>query len=220
MTATASDPDREIGALVPDPRVPGRVRIMVRGRVVLTIPHQVADAERLTPGMRLSEPLYARLCRAADEEAAFRTALLKLKSRPFAEHDLKRRLVLKGHPPGAAAAAVERARAAGLVDDAQFARHFIETRSARGRGPLRLRRELAAMGVDRFLVDRTLAAVSGEGEGEPAQIERLLQRRLPQLRGLSRPVTRRRLLSFLARRGFSGLAAREAVERATGRESA
>lgn len=220
MTSLANDAVREIGALIPDPRIPGSVRIMAQGRLLFTVPRDVAEAERLAPGRVLSEPVYARLCRAADEEAAFRTALRKLQQRPFASHDLMRRLVLKGHPPEAAAAAVERAERAGLVDDHRFARQFIETRSARGRGPLRIRRDLAAMGVDRGIVDRALAEAAAEGEDEALQMERLIQRRLHQLNGLARPVVRRRLLAYLARRGFVGRSVRQAVERATGKESA
>jgi regulatory protein len=193
---------------------------MVRGRLLFTIPREVAEAERLAPGLVVPEPVFARLCRAADEEAAFRTALRKLEQRPFASRDLIRRLVLKGHPPEAAARAVERAERVGLVDDLRFARQFIETRSARGRGPLRIRRDLAAMGVDRLLVDRALAEAAAEGEDEASQLDRLVRRRLSQLTGLARPAVRRRLLAYLARRGFVGRSARHAVERATGKETA
>jgi regulatory protein len=217
MTATANDSVRAIGALVPDPRFPGSVRIMVRGRLLLTVSHEVVATERLAEGLELAAPLYARLCRAADQEAAYRTTLQKLAMRPFAARDLVRRLILKGHPPEAAAAAVERARAAGLVDDAKFVRHFVETRSARGRGPVRLRRELNQLGVDRGLVDQALSEVFVGGEADQAVIEQLVRRRLHSLKGLDRPVLRRRLLTFLARRGFVGQSARATVERFAGK---
>jgi regulatory protein len=220
MTATANDDARVIGALVPDPRFPGSIRVMSRGRLLLTISDQIVAAEKLTEGMELAAPLYARLCRAADLEAAYRTTLQKLAVRPFAAHDLVRRLILKGHPPEAAAAAVERAKASGLVDDEKFARHFVETRSARGRGPLRLRRELNQLGVDRVLVDQALTQAFEDGEPEPAVIERLVRKRLQSLRGLDRPVIRRRLITFLARRGFVGRIARDTVERFAGKGGA
>ncbi|HEV8149105.1 MAG TPA: RecX family transcriptional regulator [Gemmatimonadales bacterium] len=204
MTATLSEPRRVIGALAADPRRPGTIRVLVQGRPLLSVPREVAQAEGLAAGMLLEEPLYARLCRAADEEAAFRTALRFLERRPFATRDLTRRLVLKGHPPEAAAAAVERAGRAGLVDDARFALHYLETRAARGRGPLRLRRDLATLGVERLLVDRALRAAFGaDGAGGPSA-EAVARKRLAQLTGLPKPVIRRRLLAFLARRGFAG----------------
>src|ERR1051326_6025878 len=120
MTATESEPGarRVIGTVVPDPRRPGAVRVMVHGRPLLTLYREVVEAERVTAGAQLPapvsargappEPVYARLCRAADEEAAHRTALRFLERRPFAARDLARRLVMKGHPPEAAEGAPPR----------------------------------------------------------------------------------------------------------------
>jgi regulatory protein len=206
MTATLSEPaaPRVIGAVVPDPRRAGSVRVMVQGRSLLTIPREVAERERLEPGMPLAEALLGRLCRAADEEAAFRTALRFLERRPFAAKDLARRLVLKGHPPLAAEAARGRAERMGLLDDARFTLHFVQTRAERGRGPLRLRRDLALLGVERTVVDGALAEAFGPDGSDAPQAAAVARRRLGQLRGLPRPVQRRRLLAFLARRGFAG----------------
>jgi len=177
---------------------------MVQGRPLLTIPREVAERERLEPGMVLTEPLLTRLSRAADEEAAFRTALRYLERRPFAARDLTRRLVLKGHPPPAAEAARQRAERMGLLDDVRFALHFVQTRAARGRGPLRLRRDLALLGVERGVVDQALTEAFGADGGDAPQADAVARRRLAQLRGLPHPVQRRRLLAFLARRGFAG----------------
>ena len=215
MTGTASElADRVIGALAPDARRPGCLRVMVHGRPLLTIPRELAAAERLAPGRPLDDALYQRLCGAADAEAAYRTALRFLERRPFAARDLRRRLVLKGHPPEAAAAAVARAEQAGLVDDARFAQHFVETRAARGRGPSRLRRDLALLGVDRAIVDRTIAGVFPENEDQIGTlVEPLARRRLGQLTGVPPAAQRRRLTSFLARRGFQGREVQELVLR-------
>ena len=218
MTATPSEVTRRvIGALATDPRRPGSVRVLVQGRPLLTVPREVAAAEGLAAGTPLDEPLYARLCRAADEEAAYRTALRLLERRPFAARDLARRLVLKGHPPEATAAAVQRAERAGLIDDVRFTQHYVETRTARGRGPLRLRRDLAALGVERPVVDRALAkAFPDDVEGLSAMVEPLARKRLAQLRGIPRTAARRRLLSFLARRGFQGAPVQQLVVRLLG----
>ncbi len=206
MTATLTEPAslRIVGAVVPDPRRAGSVRVMVQGRPLLTLPREVAERERLEPGMALEAALFTRLCRAADEEAAFRTALRYLERRPFAAKDLARRLVLKGHPPFAAEAARVRAERMGLLDDPRFTLHYVQTRAARGRGPLRLRRDLAALGVERSVVDQALSVAFGADGSDAPQAEAVARRRLAQLRGLSRPVQRRRLLAFLARRGFAG----------------
>src|ERR1041385_4691680 len=110
MTATESEPGarRVIGTVVPDPRRPGTVRVMVHGRPLLTLSREVVEAERVAAGAELPEPVYAPLRRAAGGEAAHRPALRFLERRPFAARDLARRLVMKGHPPEAAEAALAR----------------------------------------------------------------------------------------------------------------
>ena len=219
MTVTASELTRRvIGALASDPRRPACVRVMVHGRPLLTISREIAAAEGLVAGMVLEEPLYGRLCRAADEEAAYRTGLRLLERRPFAARDLARRLVLKGHSPEATAAALLRATRAGLVNDTRFTLHYVETRAARGRGPLRLRRDLAALGVERGIVDRALTEAFPAGSAGIAEVvEPLARKRLAQLRGVPRAAARRRLQSFLARRGFQGSAVQDLVLRLLGR---
>src|SRR5688572_7349170 len=132
MTATPSDSPAlgVIGAVVPDPRRPDSVRVLVEGRALLTVPRGVAEREGLASGTALDQSLYARLSCAADAEAAYRTGLRFLEHRPFAARDLARRLVLKGHPPEAAEAARARLEGMGLPDDARFSVGFIQDRKS------------------------------------------------------------------------------------------
>ena len=58
--------------------------------------------------------------------------------------ELTRRLRRRGAPPDVAADVVTDLAGRGHVDDAAFARHWVETRSARGYGAARLRAELRA----------------------------------------------------------------------------
>jgi regulatory protein len=101
-------------------------------------------------------------------------------------------------------AAIERAVGLGLLDDAAFALTYVQTRAARGRGPSRLTRDLMAMGVERSVIDRALAAEWPEGSDRSRVPLALAAKRAAQLGDLPRPVKRRRVLAYLARRGFSG----------------
>lgn len=165
--------------------------------------------EGVVVGQSVDHALAERLEAAADLEAAYRTVLRALERRPYARADLARRMLRRGHSGGAVEAALDRAEARGLLDDAAFARNFVETRAARGRGPARLVRDLLAMGVERALIDRAVAAQWPEGAVGPALPAQLAAKRAAQLGDLARPVKRRRLLAYLARRGFTG---REAVD--------
>jgi len=111
---------------------------------------------------------------------------------------------------------VERLLELGMLDDAAFARAWIESRDrARPRGERALRQELARKGIDREIVeglfeDRRNAAVASAAEDgsvpsspDQAAAERLL---LKYERALSRVVDprqrRQRAYSLLARNGF------------------
>jgi regulatory protein len=202
-----------ITALVPEPHGPGSVRIEVDGARFATVSPDVVRAHGLQVGRHLDEALRARLEVEADVEAAYRTALRAIERRSFARADLGRRLLRKGHAPEAVEAALARAVEHGLLDDAAFAVNFVETRSARGRGPLRLTRDLLAMGVERGIVDRAVAAHLRKSEGNGDIPLALASKRAAQLRDLPRHVKRRRVLAYLARRGFSGREVSEMVAR-------
>jgi regulatory protein len=200
-----------ITALVPEPRGPGSVRIEVDGERFASVSPEVVRTHGLHVGQELDGALRARLEVEADVEAAYRTALRSIERRSFARADLGRRLLRKGHAHGAVEAALARAAEHGLLEDTAFAVNYVETRSARGRGPLRLTRDLLAMGVERGIVDRAVAAHRRASEGNADIPLALASKRAAQLRDLPRPVRRRRVLAYLARRGFSGREVSEMV---------
>jgi regulatory protein len=181
----------------------------VDGQLYCTVDAEVvAD---LRPGGTLAPERAAEVGRAADEEAAYRTVLRALHRRAHARADLARRLVRRGHAVPAVEAALARAERHGFLDDAAFAAHFVHTRSERGRGPARLVRDLLALGVARPVIDRAIAERWPPDADRSAAPAALAARRAAQLGDLPRPVKRRRLLAYLARRGFTGSEAIEAV---------
>jgi regulatory protein len=200
-----------VTAIEPDPRRSGSVRVLVDGRAFATV-----DSEAVR-GVECGQPLEAgasqRLALAADAEAAYRTVLRALERRPHARADLGRRLLRRGLAADAVEAALARADRAGLLDDVAFARHYVATRAERGRGPSRLVRDLLGMGVARSCIDQAIAEQWPDDADRRALPAALAAKRAAQLGGLARPVKRRRLLAYLARRGFTG---REAVEAVAG----
>jgi regulatory protein len=198
-----------VTGIVPDARHPGTVRIEVAGKALLTVSAAAVDRLRVAAGVLLEAGTYKELCQAADAEAAYRSALACLGRRPFSRRDLARRLVMRGHPPESADLAVARAESAGLVNDETYARHYVQTRTARGRGPMRLRRELAVMGVAAAIIDRVLAEQAEESD--PGVVRALARKRASQLGDVERQDRFRRVVAFLARRGYAGPEVRRVV---------
>lgn len=148
--------------------------------------------------------------RAVDKAVAF--LLRSTANRPQTEAELAAKLRGRSFDDAVIRAALERARDAGVVDDAAFAAAWAEDRGRqRGYGLARLRRELRRRQVPDAVADAALAAL--EGRDELAVAEELARQRAQQLPASLEPdVVARRLVGFLARRGYpEGLARRAAL---------
>jgi len=199
--------------LAPDPRRPDYRLVEVdRGRFASLRATDLADLE-LQLGAEISAPVYERLQELADLEAAQLAALRSLNRRAHARLDLRRRLLQKQHPAPAVDAALERLRAAGLIDDMRFAFDYAAAKARRGRGAARLMRDLQAQGVERRVAEEAVRrAFAAEGLDQAETVRALVKKRAKQLAGLPPMVRKRRLVAFLVRRGFAGADVREAVE--------
>ncbi|HET6777303.1 MAG TPA: regulatory protein RecX [Gemmatimonadales bacterium] len=198
------DTASRVTAIEHDPRRPGTVRLELDGTRFGVVPAELIAAEGLSPGQTIAPAVHDRLSAAADVEAAFRTGLRVLELRPYARVDLGRRLQRKGHPQRAVDVALERLLKLGVLNDEAYARSYVQTRAARGRGPSRLIRDLLSMGVQRSLIDGAIAAEWPEGSDRTSMPQALAAKRAAQLGKLPKQTKRRRLLAYLARRGFSG----------------
>ena len=204
---------RTITALDPDPVRAGFVRVQLDGTPYCSLPVTRIAAAGFTAGDALDARGVRDLNQAADEEAAYRTLLRTLERRSFAVAELRRTLVRKGHPKDAVEAALARAVRAGLLDDAAFAARFVQSRTERGRGPLRIRRDLLALGVDTVVIERALEVALPPDHDPQIAAEALARKRLTQLHGLPASAQLRRVTAYLGRRGFCGRAVTDMVRR-------
>jgi regulatory protein len=201
-----------VTALTPDARQPGYLVVDLDRARYASLPLEVVHQLGLAVGAEVEGDLADRLKRAADVEAAYTVAARLLAMRPRSVYEVLARLRERGHNPSAAAEAVGRLEAAGVLDDATYARHFARVRAPRGHGPARLLHDLLAKGVDRRLAERAIAEVlDAEGVNGTSQARALALKRAQQLKGLAPAQQRRRLLAYLARRGFRGHEIQEMV---------
>jgi regulatory protein len=208
-----------ITRLAPDRGESGHVVVDLNGSRFASLPAEIARELGLEAGLTLDPGGLARLTEVADAEAAHRVALFVLAAHPRSEFELVRKLRDRGHPEPAIRAALDRLRATGILDDQKYAEAFARSRLARGHGTSRVLSDLLRRGVDRRSAERAVATVEQEERVEPgAQVRRLLDRQVRSVRDLPPRVQRRRLISFLARRGFRGREVRALIEAAIGRE--
>jgi regulatory protein len=138
---------------------------------------------------------------------ARQAALRLLGRRDYTAKELREKLEQRGHPRHDIDGALAGLAADGLQSDERAAAAYLRTASrVRGRGRLRIARELEARGVDRSIVQRLTADLGADDEA--AAIASVLRRR----RWPAEPTLaeRRRMYRHLLGRGFSA----DAVARA------
>jgi regulatory protein len=196
-----------------DPRRPGYRVLEVDRERFASLPEAALQDLGLAVGVTIDPKRLDRLQHLADVEAAHRAALRAQARRPHAYRDLQRRLVQKQHPPAAVASALERLANVGLLDDRQFAEHYVATRAPCGRGPTRLLRDLLRQGLDRSVAEEAVrATLATEGIDVDETLRQTAERRVACLAQLPAPVRRRRLTAYLSRRGYQGAGVRSLVE--------
>ncbi len=181
-------------------RDPERVNVFIDGAFALGIARDVADAFGLHKDQVLDEALLADLMARNLLHKATSTALNFLAYRPRSEGEIRRKLQQGGYPEATADLVLEKLREWRYVDDEDFARRWIENRSAhRPRGSRLLAQELKAKGVPSAV---TAEALDEAALDEAADALALARQRSRQLADLDAQVRERRLTGFLARRGY------------------
>jgi regulatory protein len=174
-----------------------RVNVYIDGQFAFGL--AAIEAARLRVGQTLSDDDVARL-RVRDEvERAYGRALNFLSYRPRSEAEVRRNLRKKDVEDEVVEVVVERLTRAGLVDDREFARYWVENRlQFNPRGARALRHELRGKGIPDAIIAEALADLDEEVAAR--QVAEAGARRLAHLEPRD---FRRKLGAYMARRGFS-----------------
>jgi regulatory protein len=139
----------------------------------------------------------------ADPESVARTILLnQLTGRARTRSELATKLRERDVPDDIATRLLDRFEEVGLVDDAAFARDWVEQRqSGRGLAKRALAQELRRKGIDDEVAQEALDEIEPDDEVEAARA--LVRAKLRSVRTLDRDKAVRRLVGMLARKGHS-----------------
>ena len=140
----------------------------------------------------------------APKRSTYDRALDMLEARSRGISELRRLLMKKGEPEAEVDAAIARLQAAGILDDANFARQLTRSKAVgAGLSRRRIGQELAKRGVAREISEHAIEAVfDEEGIDEAESIDRVARKKLRMLTKVDEPTRRRRLYAYLARRGY------------------
>jgi SOS response regulatory protein OraA/RecX len=132
--------------------------------------------------------------------------------------ELRARLLDREHPAADVDAAIAHLLETRALDDERVARAYARTAATvKGRGRLRIMRELHAMGIAKEIVSAALADVFGDLD-ERTLIARALQKKLRGRPRIGSAAEHARLYQYLMRQGFSPAVSIAGLRKVGGRE--
>ena len=203
-TITALDPERR----------ESRIRLAVDGSDLGTLPASLVLQRGIPTGQSLDEGDVEALLRDGAGADALEAALHCLAYRPRSRMELERHLRRKSHTADAILHAVTRCQKLGYLDDDAFALAFVRDRiRLRPRGRFRLRSELRERGIPPDQADRAIdLAFQDAGISEQELLRGVAEARAFRLKQADPAIARRRLSSWLLRRGFAPVDVRQVVD--------
>jgi regulatory protein len=149
-------------------------------------------------------------------DSAYLTSLKLLARRELSVEGLRARLLEREYPAGEIDRAIAHLLETGALDDGRVARAYARTAaSVKGRGRLRVQRELQQMGIPKQVASEALGDVFGELD-ERALVAKALQKKLRGRTRIKDAAESARLYQYLMRQGFSSAAAMDALRKLRG----
>lgn len=134
----------------------------------------------------------------SDRKSARHAAMDLLARREHARGELASKLARKGYETEEIDEALGGLAEEGLQSDGRYAEHFVSARAGRGQGPIRIRHDLEAAGVDAVVIDE---ALSNCGVDWRASAIDVLAKRFGEDPPAGYPEKAKRM-RFLSQRGF------------------
>jgi len=196
----------KITALTRQKRNPDRVNVYLDDEFAFGLAAITAVALRV--GQTLSPAEIERLKGADLEEKAKDVAIRFIEYRPRSIAETRQHLQKKEYPDDVIEHVVQRLADVELLNDAAFARYWVEQRETfKPRSKIALQMELRQKGIDRTLIETAVAEIDEIAAAtQAAQAKARRWHNLPELE------FRKKLNSFLQRRGFGYDIVREVTE--------
>ena len=188
---------KKITAITAQRNSPNRVNIYLDGEFAFGLAR--ITAAWLKTGDELSDEKIAKLQDEDSRERAYQQAMLFLGYRARSEKEIRQNLKKHEYAEGVIEYTLERLRKAGLANDNEFARAWVENRNTfHPRSKKALAIEMRQKGLDDEAIQVSLSNVDEEALAYETGLKRAAR-----FKSLERNEFRKKLSEFLARRGFS-----------------
>ena len=190
----------------------GRLRVIINDDSEVLVPLSLFRERPLTVGEPIDMEEYDQWLLLRQYRHALDRAVAFLAGRARSRREMEERLLRSGYRPCTVEMVLYKLEKEGLLDDADFARQWVDARSARRMGRGRIAQELRRKGVSAREAEEALEGLSEEEQLEGAIV--LVEKAMTRTPSGEDPrKTAARITSMLARRGYDYDTAREAISR-------
>jgi regulatory protein len=184
-----------------------RKNIYGDGEFLIGISNETLIRHGLRVGDEIDPGALRAIAQSEEVQSAKQIALRFLSHRPRTVREVRDKLREKEFGDEEIGSAILDLQHAGLLDDGEFARMLVrDALAAKPTGRLLLRRKLLLLGIEKGLVERTLAEAFQEVDQESAALaaaEKYIHKLTRMHPESARIKLRNRVSNFLSRRGFS-----------------
>jgi len=187
-----------------------RINVYVDDKYALSLTPETVKKEQLSPGQELGQTALEELAARDLRQQCFNAAVRFLGYRPRSESEIRQRLARHGFESDTIEKTLKKLKDAGFVNDADFARLWVENRDAlRPRSKRLTKMELKRKGLETDIIEKAISAID-----EKDSTYRAAQNRVRRLESLDYNDFRLRLGQYLGRRGFNYGIIKEITEKA------
>ncbi len=190
-------------------RLKGKVRVTIDGKPDLLIPVSIFRNQPLSQGDILDLDVYIQNLKPLFYRHALDHAVKYLTVRARSRKEVETKLRLYGYPDDSVEMALYKLEKTGVLDDSEFARHWVLAHSEKGQGKKNIARDLRQKGIS---CDTAEAALKDVDETQQLlKARQLVEKWRPRYRNEESRDAARKLMQALIRRGYDWEISKTAV---------
>ncbi len=191
----------------------GRWRVIVSECEEFLVPTSLMRERQLTVGQEIDIEEYDNWLMIRQYRHALDRAVAYLAARARSRREVEQKLLQAGYRPCTVEMVLYKLEREKLLDDADFARQWVEARSTHRLGRSRIAQELRRKGIDAEEAEAALSAI--EDDDQLVGAVSLAEKAAARIKPNEDPrKAGNRILAMLARRGYSYDIARQALQQA------
>ena len=190
----------------------GKYRVSINDSEDVIVPLSLMRERPLKEGQPLDLEEYDNWLMVRQYRFALDRAVGYLAARARSKHEIEQKLLQAGYRPCTVEMVIYKLERENLLDDADFARQWVESRSAHKLGRSRIAQELRRKGVSQVEAEEALSSIDDEDQlsGAITLAEKAAARIKP---GEDMRKVSNRIAGMLARRGYSWDIVQEAIRK-------